>query len=66
MITKAKPKCKDCWDKGYATELIGGYHMSADFIGEKSYDTGMKELKNFCHCAKGKRMAKLQLENGKR
>lgn len=53
-----QPKCKNCWDKGYATELIGGYHVPADFIGEKSHDTGIKELKNFCSCEREKKMAK--------
>ena len=51
-----QPKCKNCWDKGYSSELIV-HTQHADFIGEKTY-SGTLQRKNFCNCAKGKRLSK--------
>lgn len=54
-----KPKCKFCWDKGYASVLDGGKTIAPDFIGDKRLNEGMKEYKKYClKCAKGRKMAK--------
>ena len=50
-----EPTCKKCWDKGYSTQLHG-YHISADFVGDKSYDELPTTHKNYCTCELGKKM----------
>lgn len=54
MSTLKKPKCKFCWDKGYATQLRN-IHTGADF-NIKASDK-MEEIKMYCRrCKKGKKM----------
>lgn len=52
------PKCTNCWDKGYSTQMRGEIG-SADFGGE-GYFIPPTIQKNFCNCARGKRMEKLE------
>ena len=49
-----EPKCKNCWDKGYFTQIVR-VHTSADFFADEETDE-VKEIKNYCKCAKGKRL----------
>lgn len=53
---KKDPKCKNCWDKGYSTQLIGNTVTSANFYGQDGIIVSSYILKNYCKCAKGKRM----------
>lgn len=50
-----EPKCKNCWDKGYSTQMAEtiGY---PDFIGDKGFRSGPQVYKKYCNCAKGKRL----------
>lgn len=55
------PKCTFCWDKGWSSELTGGHYIAGDFEGDKSYHTGMIEVKRYCmKCKKGRKMARQQ------
>jgi hypothetical protein len=60
-----KPKCKLCWDKGYASVLKNGNYVVGDFEGDKSIQLGMHEIKNYCTCLKGRRLKRLSLKNKK-
>jgi hypothetical protein len=52
-----KPKCKNCYDKGFSTEYVGASYAMPDFIGDKKYmvDAGGVKIK-YCSCKKGKAM----------
>jgi len=51
--TKPKqPNCKNCWDKGYFSQLVN-IHTSADFSADEESNE-LKEIKNYCSCKKGK------------
>ena len=56
-----QPKCKICYDKGYASVLEGGTRIISDFGNVVEYKSGMEEVKKFCKCAKGKRLKRLAL-----
>lgn len=63
-MNTTKTKCKFCYDKGYFTELIGGERVTSDFGRLVRYNSGYREVKNYCtKCAKGKRM---KLKAGKK
>lgn len=47
QIREVKPKCKNCYGKGFATVAYGG-------------SKGTQVYKKFCTCPKGKRLAKLE------
>lgn len=50
-------KCKKCYDKGFSSELRGGTQGYPDWGSMKKIRfSGMHEVKNYCSCAKGKRM----------
>ena len=54
-IMKTKIKCRYCYDKGYSTVLTVR-HVSADFEGDREYNTTV-EIKKACRlCAKGKKL----------
>jgi len=55
-----QPKCKTCYDKGYASQLVR-LQAIGDFPGEKGLDK-VKEIKNYCRCAKGKRLKNRELK----
>lgn len=61
-----EPKCTNCWDKGYASELIGGYRIAPDFENDVEFRSGMREVKNYCKCAKGKRLKRNATNNRRR
>lgn len=50
------PKCKICWDKGYASQLVAN-STADDFFGDRIHSHAV-EVKNYCRCAKGRRMKK--------
>lgn len=49
-----KPKCKNCWDKGYSTQMYG--ISGADDFGTEGFKEPIRVHIHFCNCAKGKRM----------
>ncbi len=51
-----KGVCKNCWNRGYSTELIGGTITCGDFEGEKDYKTKEQILIKFCNCENGKQL----------
>jgi len=61
LIQREVPRgvCKNCWNKGYSTEMIGGTIASADFFGDKEHRSGPKITINFCKCDKGKQLKEL-------
>jgi len=57
---KTKEKiCKNCYNKGYSTEMIGGTITYGDFVGDKTFKSGYKTLYHFCNCERGKDIAKM-------
>ena len=54
MTNKKEPKCKKCWDKGYASQLRRTQTFP-DFVGDK-YKEEVKEVKNYCSCKKGRKL----------
>ena len=51
-----KPKCKNCYDKGFFSELSGGTKSLSDFGGYHYYKSGVEMKLNFCDCAFGKKL----------
>ena len=50
-------ECKFCCDKGWHSELIGGYRIAPDFENDVEYLSGNKIVANYCpKCKKGKRL----------
>lgn len=59
-----EPKCKNCWDKGYSTELMA-IKIHVDFPGDKEYKKTEKVI-NFCKCERGKELKEyFQMEKEK-
>lgn len=57
---KPQPKCKNCYDKGFFTQLIGGTRTATDFGKLEYHFTASEIRKNYCtKCAKGRRLKKL-------
>jgi hypothetical protein len=56
MPNNKQPKCKKCWDKGYSTELVANTSIP-DFGGIR-INSQVREIKNYCSCAKGKKLKK--------
>lgn len=56
---KKEKLCKNCYGKGYSTELKGDSFCLADFIGDKTYRTRIGGIRiNFCECSRGKDLQK--------
>lgn len=54
---RIKGVCKNCWNRGYSTQIIGGTITYGDFIGEKPRKTNKAEIViNFCNCENGKQL----------
>lgn len=51
------PKCKNCWDKGYAT-VMTSLTARQDFHGDRGFEVPPHVQIRYCRCAKGKRMEK--------
>jgi hypothetical protein len=51
-----KGVCKNCWNRGYSTQMIGGTIVYGDFIGDKDYKTKAEILIKFCNCENGKQL----------
>jgi hypothetical protein len=49
-----QPKCKNCWDKGFAT-VFSGIVGFDDFGGEGFYEYPSVHIK-YCKCKKGRNM----------
>lgn len=50
-----QPVCKNCWDKGYSTEM-SGLVGSPDFPGDKGFCISPYIHKNYCTCEKGQKL----------
>jgi hypothetical protein len=48
--------CKNCWNKGYSTEMIGGTVSWGDFPGDKDYHTKSEIIIHYCKCGIGKQL----------
>jgi Mor family transcriptional regulator len=57
MKKKQKAKCKNCWDKGFASQIVRVQSFS-DMKGDK-YHEETKEIKIYCNCDKGRRLERL-------
>lgn len=55
---KAFGGCKKCYGKGYSTQRRATTTF-ADFQGDKTYTTPMKNEVNFCSCDRGKQLQDL-------
>lgn len=70
-MEKTKPKCTNCYDKGFATEMVGATSYIPDFErdGNKRIYLGGPGVEiRYCKCAKGrsmKRRHKLHDESNK-
>jgi len=52
-----KPKCKNCYDKGFASVYEAGSYAMPDFYGDKKYRVQKVGIRiKYCTCLKGKRM----------
>lgn len=50
-----KETCKNCYGKGYSTELKGDQFCMADFVGDKTYRTREGGIRvHLCDCERGK------------
>ena len=54
-----KKECKDCYGKGYSTELCGETIGRADFIGDKDFTIlPCRVAIKICSCSRGKDLKK--------
>jgi len=54
-----KNECKNCYGKGYSTEMIGNTIAHADFIGDKTYMMEKAHIIiRYCKCDRGEQLRK--------
>jgi len=54
-MSKEIQLCKNCYGKGYSTELQGDQFCLADFIGDKTFKYRSLGVRvRFCSCGRGK------------
>ncbi len=58
MKEKIKKECKNCYGKGYSTEMIGG-HKSFDDFDSEEYKSGADIVIHFCSCDRGKSLRRI-------